>query len=528
MAHALLPDPGTLALDTLAIVSGVVTFQVRTTSSEAACPECSARSARPHSKYVRTLKDLPWQGNAVAFQLTLRRFFCDNPQCKRRIFAESVKGVARRYQRKTLRLESVLRELLWNVGASAAARIAQLLGLLVSDDAMLYQFKRAAPSALEQTGPEVLGIDDFAFRKGRTYGTILIDLRTSTPVDLLPSRESASVEKWLKEHPGVRIVSRDRSPVYADAVRAGAPEAVHVADRFHLVKNLIEALEKQIGKESHPIREALLPKGAQQEDSGPIPLSRKQQHRKDLTRQKRFEKWQKAHELAAQGYFKKEIARMTGVNVRTIREYLRSSTFPERQRYPPMRSSLDPYKEHLQRRWSEGCHNALELFREAKARGFPGTATAVRDFVRPWRDPNLPPVVVEARRAVPTPRALAWMLLQAGRLTDAQRELVEKLCLAVPILPEYRDLVLSFQDIMRRRAASELDAWMDRAKALPGFASFVRGLRMDLSAVMAAFTLEWSNGPTEGHVNRLKFVKRQGYGRASFELLKRRVLPLPS
>ena len=529
MTHALLPDPKALALDMIAVQEGIITFHIRTIAEMAVCPDCACCTDRVHSRYQRTLQDLPWQGNAVRFLFTVRRFFCGNATCKRKIFAEAPANVARRYGRKTSRLDDLLLQLVWKVGGESAAAIARLIGLLLSPDAALYRFKQSASQNTLKESPEVLGIDDFAFRKGHTYGTILIDLTTRTPVDLLPDREKATVEKWLKEHPGAKTVSRDRSVTYADAIRAGAPEAVHVADRFHLLKNMMEVLEKQVSKESKAIADTLLPTTASRDDTGPVPPSKRQQERKERTREKRLELWQKAHGLLDQGYAKKEIARQMGVDIHTVRNYLRSADFPERPpRYSPDKGPLTPYKKYLERRWQEGCQNALELFREVKAQGFPGGATAVRDFVRPLRDPNSPPAVLRERRAIPSPRSLAWLLVSPNDLSPKKQELLDKLCSAVPALSLGRDLVVAFKSIMCRRAAGELDAWLERAKesGLVGFSSFARGIRADYAAVIASFSMEWSNGPTEGHVNRLKFIKRQGYGSAGFDLLKRRVLPL--
>ena len=263
---------------------------------------------------------------------------------------------------------------------------------------------------------------------------------------------------------------------------------------------------------------------------GPVEQSPRAQRRKRESRQKRFEKWQKAHELFTEGYFKKEIARMIGVSIRTVRTYLRSETYPERQRYSPVNGALTPYKDYLLKRWEEGCQNALQLWREVKEQGFCGGATAVRDFVRPLRQPGMTPEIKRSERTIPSPRSLAWMLIMPENRTVEQVAVLEKLCTALPILPQCRDLVLSFQDMMRRRAAGELDTWLEGAQSsgFSCFVSFVLGIRADYAAVVAAFSLEWSNGPTEGNVNRLKFIKRQGYGRASFELLRRRVLPLPT
>lgn len=272
MAHTFLPDPEAISLEAIEIVQGIVLFHVHTTAQKAVCPECGATSDRVHSRYSRTIQDLTWQGNPVQFKIRLRKFFCDTKSCSKRIFAQCLPKIARRYQRKTARLETVLKQILWQVGASAAAGIAKLLGLLLSHDAILYQFNNAPQPCTAQTSPQELGIDDFAFRKGKTYGTILIDLKTSTPVDLLPDREKVTVEKWLREHPGAKIVSRDRSTVYAEAIREGAPEATSVADRFHLVKNLMETLQEQMSKESKAIREVLLPHNASMVDDGPVCL----------------------------------------------------------------------------------------------------------------------------------------------------------------------------------------------------------------------------------------------------------------
>lgn len=528
----ILPDAHCLALDGLRLSAEAVVVQVHAAGPTASCPLCGHLAERVHSRYPRTLQDLPWQGNGVRVELTCRKFFCDNPDCSRRVFAEPLPGVARRYARKTTRLADALQQLTWLIGGEAAAHVAHTFGLLLSADALLHRLKQAGNATRLGAAPKALGVDDFAFRKGQRYGTILIDLETRRPVDLLPDRERSTVETWLRKHPGASLISRDRSAVYADAIREAAPEAVQVADRFHLLKNLMETLQQQVGKEAAAIREVLLPRSLPQEcfneDPGPVPPSRRQERTRVQSRKKRFENWQRAHALFGQGYAKKEIARLMDVNVRTVRTYLRATTFPERQRRSPVNSPLTPYKEFLLGRWEEGCQNALQLWREARARGYPGSATAVRDFVFPLRQPGMTPALKRMERAVPSPRTLAWLLALPERRTAEQTALVEKLCLACPALAASRDLTLSFQDMMRRRTAGELESWLEQASAsgLSCFASFARGLRADRAAVEAAFSLPWSNGPTEGNVNRLKLIKRQGYGRASFGLLRARVLPL--
>ena len=292
----------------------------------------------------------------------------------------------------------------------------------------------------------------------------------------------------------------------------------------------MEALQQQVAKESKTIRQILVPQTPSQEDEGPVKLSRRQERARQESRQRRFERWQKTHELFGQGYAKKEIARMLNRDIHTVRTYLLASTFAERQRHSPVNGPLEPYKEYLLQRWEQGCHNALQLWREVRERGFPGSATCVRDFLHPLRLPGAAPDQKRAARSVPCARSLAWLLIGKGRGMSEQIEMVERLCPACPVLEQSRKLVLDFRDLLRRRCAPDLEDWLGRAKGsgLSDFATFARGIEQDRAAVEAALSPSWSNGPTEGHVNRLKLIKRQGYGRASFELLKRRVLPLAS
>ena len=470
----------------------------------------------------------------------------------------------------------------WLIGGEAAARVARTFGLLLSADALLYRLKQAyrlkktgdeqarnatklgaAPEAL---GIEALGIDDFAFRKGQRYGTILIDLATRRPVDLLPDRERSTVEAWLREHPGAKLISRDRSAVYADAIREVAPEAVQVADRFHLLKNLMETLQQQVGKEAAAIRELLLPRSPSQEyfnqeyfdeAPGPVPPSRRQERTRVQSRKKRFENWQRAHTLFGQGYAKKEVARLMDVNVRTVRSYLRAAAFPERQRRSPVNSALTPYKEFILGRWEEGCQNALQfqnalqLWREAKARGYPGSATAVRDFVFPKLRVPAPaagndasPEADGAGRSLTAhlilavgPARAAHLILAVGPARAAHggaERAGGEVVSGLPdfgAMPGFGALVSGHDASSRGGRTGGLVGSGQRQRAflfrlVSCFVSFARGLRADRAAVEAAFALEWSNGPTEGNVNRLKLIKRQGYGRASFDLLKARVLPL--
>ena len=531
--HTLLPTLKGLRIDHLTTEAQAIGVYVTAVGETARCPLCSKVATRIHSHYPRTLLDMPWNRVAVRVHVKARKFFCDNTGCRRAIFTEPLPQLADRYARKTMRLAETLLHLTWMVGGEAGTRIARLLGLTFSSEGLRKRLKKQAGQRHKTALSTKVGLDDFAFRRGNRYGALLIDLETRKPIDLLPDREGATVEKWLKAHPGIEIVSRDRSTTFAEAVREAAPDALQVADRFHLVQNLMEAVEKQVAKEYSSLRQTLFPPRPSQEDEGPARLSRRQERAREESRQRRLEKWQKVQDLFQQGYAKKEIARMLCMDKNTVRDYLRTETFPERRKRGSPPGALDAYRAYLQQRWEKGCHNALELWREIRQQGFAGGATAVRDFVRPWRvvcDPaNAEGASVALPIQWPSVRSFAWGLVWENKVRPEHKAIMEKLSTSSPVLAQVRHLAHRFFVLIRHRSEEDLSTWQAGvyASGLAELGSFARGLDRDRRAVEAALCERWSNGVTEGHVNRLKLIKRQGYGRASFELLKARVLPLP-
>jgi transposase len=527
MTHStLLPCLKTIMVESVTTAQEAIVLRLSTVADVAACPLCSQNSQRIHSHYSRTLTDLPWNRVTVRVHLHTRKFFCDNPYCVRRVFTEPVPELAARYARKTLRLSEALQQLVYMVGGEAGARIAQMLGLLVSPDSLLETVKKAPVHQDPPATPRVLGIDDFAFRKGYRYGTLLVDLERGPPVDMLPDREPATVEKWLVEHPGIEIISRDRSLGYASAIRQAAPQAVAVADRFHIMKNLMEALEKQVAREYPTIRQLLAPQSPAPSPPVDTEPTRWQERRQKQSRERRLTCWQQVHELDAQGYTQQQIAEKVGISARTVRSHLRSPTFPERRAYPCPAGKMDIHHAYLARRWQEGCQNALQLWRELKQQGFSVSATLVRDYVRDWRVAAAPPALI--RRTVPSIRSLSWLLLPRQGRTPEQEAMRQTLLEAVPVLHQSQQRVQEFRRLLKGGTVEPLTSWIETVTSsdLADLAAFARGLEADRQAVEAAVTQPWSNGPTEGQVNRLKFIKRQGYGRAGFALLKARTLPL--
>ena len=386
----------------------------------------------------------------------------------------------------------------------------------------------------------MLGVDDWAKHKGLTYGTVLVDLERHRPVDVLPDRQAATLAAWLRAHPGVEIISRDRAGAYAEGAAQGAPKALQVADRWHLLKNLSDALSRVLEQHRRALQQLTHPVCA------PEPLT---DLAADLETLPAFSRCHGPSPSAAgttlpatevctlrqRGWTLAAIAQTTGLCRKTIRRWLRAGHFPElRRRRRPSR--LDPYKPYLLQRWNEGCWNATQLAREIRGQGYAGELTIVRDFVRQLRQAQgLPPgkrtLALQhlapdyASRLTPL-RAACLALGRPDQWRDDERALVEHMRQLNPEIEAALELTQAFARMIRQRQPDALDLWLDRAahSASAPLRAFAAGIQRDYAAVKAALTVEWSNGQVEGQVNRLKFIKRQMYGRANFDLLRQRVL----
>jgi transposase len=530
----LLPLDHGLRLEDVTIGPDQIVATLEATVPRGSCPVCGTWSEAVHSQYRRTIADLPWGGQAVRLHLRVRKFFCRQTKCSRRVFTERLPAVVAPYARRTVRLESVLRILAFALGGEPGGRIVGRLGMPTSPATLLRLIRRA--TVAQRPTPRVLGVDDWAFRKGHRYGTILVDLEQHRVVEVLPARNAEPLVEWLQTHPGVEIFSRDRAPAYAEAARKGAPLAVQVADRWHLLQNLVDALERCLLR----FRPALKAAGIGESIVGPLTSPSEAdlvpwQQRAEAASQQRHavtvERYQRMRELRAAGFTVLDIAQIVGASRRTVYRYLALEAPPERQR--PHRSGrrvLAPYESYLQQRLAEGCRNRSRLFREIRLLGYQHSARTVSLFLKRLSEHQPVSTATSPRptvTGVPSARHVACLLVRRkDRLAEEEREYLGRLCAHEPTIALAYELAWAFADLARERTGQGFDAWLANVAAsrITDLQRFASGLVEDRAAVEAGLSLEWSNGQTEGQINKLKLLKRSMYGRANFDLLRLRLL----
>lgn len=533
---AFFPHLAGLRIEQAHISDARITLAVAATSRTAPCPLCGTRSSDHQSEYHRTLADAAWGTRSVTLRLRVRRFWCRNPACPRRIFAERFPLLAADYARRTLAQQTALRDLGLALGGQAGARLARRLGVPTSQDTIL-RLVHATPVPPVGT-PRVVGIDDFAFRKGRDYGTAVVDLEHHRILDLLPDRTVATVAGWLASVPSLQVVVRDRYDAYAAAITTGAHQATQVVDRFHIMKNLGDALERFLLTKGACLRQVTLEEAVTGEEpaAAPPPEPPHSPHLQRMVEasqqrhEKYVERYRAVHHLRGQGLDVAAIARAVGISRRTTYRYLDMPEPPEPKRGPRRRRTpLDRYLPYLMQRWEAGCQNAMRLWREIRDQGYAGSASTVsrlaarlRRQQRAGQRPNpLPP----ARHHLTVRQGVMLLLRRPADLTPAQQAARERLCALDPTIATASALTQDFVSLLRGRQGERLDAWVAAvlASSIRELRGFATGLKGD-PAVRAGLTEIWSNGQTEGQINRLKLIKRQTYGRAGFGLLRIRAL----
>jgi transposase len=504
-----------------------ITLEAEATTTSASCPGCGTVSQQIHDRYDRHPADLPWRGCPVRLLLHVRRFRCSNPQCARRTFAESfAPALPRRFQR-TADAHALLLQVAWMMGGEAGARLAHAAGLSISADTLLRLLRRAQHDEVET--PHVLGVDDLALRRGQRYATILVNLETSEPIDLLAGRDAETLAKWLREHPGVEVIVRDRSEAYAEGARAGAPDAVQVADRFHLVKNASAAMDELL--QGHRRQIAVeIPEPPPPLPTAPAakPLSPTKQ-RMAARRAARKARWEEVQRRHREGEGLRHIAREMGISRVTVRRLIDTPIPPRNRTVHPRPGglsspSLQPYVSYLQDRWQQGCHNITQLFREIGEKGYSGSRSLLYTALHGWREPRPPPK--ERQRRKSRRFSVRWLCLRPPDQLNSDESLVLQQVLEDARLATGYDLLQRFRALIAERDVAALDTWLRDAQEsnLAPFVSMANGITNDRAAVEAALTMPWSTSMVEGHIHRVKLIKRQGYGRSSLALLRRRIL----
>lgn len=528
--------PVSLVITDVQVRPATLTLQVACDAPLAPCPLCQQLSDRVHSRYTRTVADLPCGERQVLLLMSVRKFVCRTPECARRIFTERLDEFVRSYARMTTRLVALVQVLGLVAGGEQGSRLAARLRVQ-SPPSTLLQRVMALPTP-PCPSVRVLGVDDFAWKKRFRYGTLLVDLERHQIVDVLLDRDDRTFAQWLRQHPEVEVVSRDRATDYAKAAREAAPQAQQVADRFHLVRNLAEVLpmilahcRAEIRRAEqdplHEVEEALhaLPTPQTWQQRTPARVEQTHQARQ-ASRDDRF---RQISALRAQGLLQREIAKRVGMSERSVRTWLKQGQAPTWKRRFRRSSLFDPYAAYVLERWQAGVREGTQLYEEIRAQGFSGTVRIVQRFLLalqadPVTSKDLP--APSAADQFSTNKAVWLFIRDPKQLTPEEQAEVDLICERSETAAQTYRLTQAFVTMLRRRQGQDFQTWVEAVEAspIPELRRFARGLLRDKAAVVAALTQSYSNGPTEAQVHKLKLVKRQMYGRAKLPLLRQRLL----
>lgn len=520
-------------IQSIEVAKSQLVIQAQTITSGSCCPDCHQESTQVHSYRVRCVRDLPVNCYPVQLKLRVKRFRCTNTNCPRQTWTETIPEILERYARRTTRLEQSLWHIAYALGGKPGSRLAIQLRMPISRDTLLRILRASQNTRL--SSPRIIGIDDWAKRKGQRYGTIIVDLERRCVIDLLPDREPQTVADWLAQHSMIEIVARDRSTQYAQGIQQGAPQATQVADRWHLLKNLWDVVERCLTS----LKPSPNPTDSQAEHTETyprehFPRSASDEAHRQAKRERRIQQYHRVHYFHEQGHSTRRIARLLGISRGTVLRYLASDTPPTYQsRYVP--SMLDPYLPYLKQRIAQGCTNTRQLWQEIREQGYPGSSRQVDKWLRLQRrklaagtvsSTNPQPV---SNTVWPGPKTSLHLLLTPPEKLDAVDSYLLSLVTQEPRLKTLYEHAQQFITMLQRRDARPFDNWIQAGQtiALRPYRYFVQSIEQDHDAVQAAIMLPWSNGQTEGQIHRLKLLKRQMYGRANLDLLRIRLILPP-
>jgi len=523
-----LPLPAGLAIATTTMRDDLLMVAVVSTKVRSCCPLCFCPAERRHSQYTRMVADLPCAGFRVQLILHVRRFFCDTADCIRKIFTERLPAFVLPWARLTVRLCEALQSLGLATCGELGTRLAARLAMQTSPTTIL---RRLMMLPLDPVKSVIqVGIDDFALRRGRNYGTVLVDLQRHKVIDLLPDRRAETARVWLQTHPEIQVVSRDRAGDYATAARQGAPQAIEAADRFHLIKNLAEAVEKALVPCRAELQKGLKAKEAAKADileDPPLSFIAVDGRPYSAHQAERYDRYQQAMALRKQGMIVKEIARRIGLGRRTIQRWVKEETYVETNYHHPHRSRFDAYASYVTQRWDGGCHNIQQIWREVQAMGYPHSDRALRAHLEPLRGKVKGDFLEATSLDRFSAKEATWLFIRHfADLKEKEREELATIRQESETAETIYQLVQTFLQMVRQLGGEHLESWLRSVRScnIPELHRFANGLERDKAAVLVGLTLFHNNGQTEGQVTRIKLIKRMMYGRAGFALLRQRVL----
>ena len=542
LASSFLPLPDGIIIHRLTEAESLLVVGIACTLPTACCPVCRHPSERIHGEYVRTVADLPCAGRRVILEFTVRKFVCRQTECVRKIFTERTPELVHSYARQTNRLVALVQAVGLVSGGELGSRLAKRMGMVLSPSTVLRRIMVLPPPSSPPV--RVLGVDDFSWKKRFRYGTILVDIERGKIIDVLLDRTETTFEKWLSMHPGIEVICRDRASDYAKAATASAPQALQVADRWHLVRNLADALtpllsrcQKELSEIQHeqappPVPAHSLPRPLPKPEMWQQQTPAVVEQRHQIRQRARDEQYQRMVVLREQGLTQAEIAKTLGVGVRTVRSWLKAGTAPAWKRRFRRRSIFDPYAAYVLERWQQGVQDGKQIFEEIRAQGFKGSHGIVKRFLQTLRgkrgkhrSQKEPGSLAPTRYAAPTNPT--WLFIRKVEdLTSDERIELFLLCHQSPTAKLAYLLVLAFLTMLRLRLGYEFEGWLQAVEAsrIPELQRFANSLLRDRKAVEAGLTSTYSSGPVEAQVHKLKLVKRSMFGRAKLPLLRQRLI----
>lgn len=521
-----------------------VKLYVSSKTKEEGCPYCQEKSSRIHSRYVRTLRDLPGFGKESVIVFNARKFFCDNPLCSKKTFAEQPGNQIFRYRRRTCRCETAVYRHALALSSIQTSRLLAGIGISVSRSTVLRDLHRLRLPDTESLSK--VGVDDWAFRKGVTYGTIIVDLDDGHVCDMLGTREEADFSTWLSSHPHISMVSRDRSTEYSAAIKSTGRDIIEVADRFHLLKNMSDCITKIV---SENYRSCINHVNTSRENNNSENKESVSSDRLDtsatdhLKKQKEYvneTKFNEVKRLQKEGKGINETAAILGIARQTVRKYRDWEFY-----HTPSGKTRLPYHQYssyVEKEYASG-KDMNAIYKDVKSQGFPGSRTPFFDHFRYLMDGHRGIRSKEERERMksesesvngtekimlPPASSIALTIckdISGKELDETEIETINRLW-GLNWFDEMCEAASGFWKIVKKKSVKKLLKWIEKFKKskLPKIATFVKGIQMDLKAVKNTLVYPVSNGIVEGYVNKLKTVKRTLYGRAKLPLLQRKMI----